>query len=60
MKKLYKKYARGNSIDLDEVLAYQLPNPVWLEKKRQEDEQLRLKSSSPKDFKEYIRKRLHN
>ena len=55
VKKLYKKYSRGNAIDLDEVDEDQLPNPVLLEKQRQEDEQLKSKSNSTKDIKEYIK-----
>jgi hypothetical protein len=55
VKKLYKKYSRGNAIDLDEVDANQLPNPVLLEKQRQEAEQSKSKSNSTKDIKEYIK-----
>ena len=60
VKKLYKKYSRGNAIDLDEVDEDQLPNPVLLEKLRLENEQLKSKSNSTKDINQYIKNLLMN
>ena len=60
VKKLYKKYSRGNAIDVDEVDEDQLPNPVLLEKLRLESEQLKSKSNSTKDINQYIKNLLMN
>ena len=61
VKKLYKKYARDNAVDLDEVDEDQLPNLILIqEKQKAESEANKAKSNVILDNREYIKNMLAN
>ena len=60
IKKLYKKYARDNTIDLEEVDEELFPNPILLEKQKLESEVNKPKTNLSLDSKEYIKNLLAN